>query len=173
MSFLKLQIKFINNFKTSYKKTKKFYLKNHLDVITLTISYPTILPSKNCNQNNFTHLPFQTHLTHLLFQTHLTHLPLQIHKFLHFKRLQTFQQQQSNTPFLCKLYTQNLLEIIITLIIEKIKVVFLHKTYPCISSLSVAKPFPSPNANQIEINATFLSLQNIKTCFFPFHCQMQ
>jgi hypothetical protein len=55
-----------------------------------------------------------------------------------------FNNKKSNMPFLCKLYTQNLFEIIITLIIEKIKVVFLHKTYPCIYSLFVAKPFPSP-----------------------------
>jgi hypothetical protein len=68
-------------------------------------------------------------------------------QILTLQRPQTFQQQKSNTPFLCKLYTQTLLEIIITLIIEKIKVIFLHKTYPCIYSLSFAKPFPSPNAN--------------------------
>lgn len=98
MSFFKLQMNFINNSKTFYKKTKKLYKKNNLDVITLTISCPTILPSNGCNQNSFPHLPLQTH------------------KFLHFKTPQTFRQQKSNTFFLCKLYTRNLLEIIIPLI---------------------------------------------------------
>jgi hypothetical protein len=189
MSFLKFQMNFIKTSKTSCKKTKNNNFKNHLDVITLTISCPIIFPSNNCSQSNFPHLPLQVPL----LQTHFMHLLLQTHKFLHFKTPQTFQQQKSNTFFLCKLYTQNLLKIIIPLIAKIIKIVFLHKTYPHVFSLSTIKhkphqnkcnlsfftkcknmflPFPLPHASHIKINATFLSLQNVETCFFPFHRQM-
>jgi hypothetical protein len=139
--------------------------------------------------SNYT--PFQHLLLQVpLLQTHLIHLLLQTHKFLDFKTPQTFQHQKSNTCFLCKLYTQNILKIIMLLITKIIKIVFLHKTYPCVFSLSIAKCkphqnkcklffftkcrnmfllFPLPNANRIKIDATFLSLQNVETCFFPFH----